>query len=1643
VALAPSQTPERDTGTVSTAFLAELRTLHDRGRTLLAFERATAIAPLAEWRGTEARLLAMRLLDATGASRQSSRIAIETWRADRGHPDARFYMAMETLRRRGALAALEFMDAQPVETARFRALRARVLGQLRDFEGADAALAAAEAMAPGDPWIQLERAILFERQDRYQDSLAVARAALSLDPDRPDALLLNAHVLQLLNRDEEAREILGSAAGRLQSAAVVSALALVQIDLELYPQARESYDQIAFLSPAMELRFAQWLCARRSDAAYLCGDVDAAIELARASQNPFHLTVAERMEKTRDGRRVRLPARFVRQHHMSCGPATLTAVSELWKMPADHLQVTEEICYDGTPAHSERRWAEENGWLVREFTVTWAAARTLLDRGIAFTLTTVEPGSAHLQAVIGYDERRGVLLLRDPFVRTLIELEIDGALERWALTGPRGMAMVPLAQRDLLDGLDLPDAAERDRLYRIDRALHAHDRRAAQAALAELEALSPGHLLAIHGRRTIAAYDGDAQALLECAEALLDRFPGDASLLLSKASTLRGLGRRAERVALLEEQGGKVHGGEPLLWVELASELRQDAREHDEAVGLLRRALRQYPSAPAFRVLGEVRWEQHRRREALSLFRYAYCLEGKNESHANAFFLAARALDEAEAALRVLRDRFDRFGRKSGLPARTLFQALDLLHQGPEAFAVLDRALGLREDDVDLLLYAADAYGRTGRTDRAQELLDRVEDNARGASWHRASAALAAYRCDKKVALEHWQAVLATEPLAVEAHEAIARLFAETSGRESALAHLESACARFPHQYRLHQIWLGWLRAGDPQRALPVAQSLVESHPADAWARRELAMVLRDVGRGEEAFAEIETAARLEPRSTSTFNVWGSLLERDHRVVEARERFRESLRLEIDQPWTIGRLLDLCAGVEERRVELRFVESEMRRQVVFGPAVLEFQRHAKDVLAGEEVLGELRALRDARPHLWEAWSASVHQLLEMERDGEALELAKAMVDRFPLLPATFRDLAAVHGARAEREPEKAALEQALRINPAWSEAARLLANAYVRDEQHERARELLERAIEATPLDPVPHRSLAATLWRLGKKEEALQRIQHALELEPDDSWAFGKLREWGGDAAGFARRLASNEPWSVGALLAVATYVPEIEERLAALAKAEERNARRIEIHDLRATVLAEAGRWEEAVAACHPAAFGDPAPVALRGREAWIKARRGDRRGAIAQLQSLVATEHDYGWGIFQLINLCREEGDKEGLLAAATRAIALEPRNAYAHGTAGEAKRLLDDRPGAKASLQRAIDLDPSYRWAGITLFDEQMQDGEVEAAATTLARLRIEGADPLVSARMVQIAARRGDREAAAQKLAEVLEQSCENDWPVATAVSAVESAGMRSVLVKALANAIDRPGTHPQAGASWLEHVGVRLPFFRLWPALRALRGKGEIGVRATRAYIHRLARRRVGLFVFLLVQGAELRKELHLWAAVGYALVTQRRYRAARRWLADYRARKPEAWMVTNAIAALQACRRDAEADAAIEFACSLPDAQAEQKLRVWNGFRSALAGDPAPARALPREDADTFSWYLRTIALAVAAAVDPVAGRAAAFREARKLYKDAAAILPWEKRGRIARGIQRRAVARIARARGGTVGFLWRFLRF
>ena len=215
------------------------------------------------------------------------------------------------------------------------------------------------------------------------------------------------------------------------------------------------------------------------------------------------------------------------------------------------------------------------------------------------------------------------------------------------------------------------------------------------------------------------------------------------------------------------------------------------------------------------------------------------------------------------------------------MPVRTLVTALLHLNRTGEAIETIERALALRGDDAELALFAARNYESFGgrHSGRAKELLSEFESKAPRGDWLRTAAQLAESDGRRDEALSHWQELLRSQPLAMDAHAAVASLLAEQQGRAAGLAHLEQAVTHFPHYQPLSQLWAQ--RLGEEPAAVrePVLRRLLEANPDDGWLHRELGFLLVNQRRIAEAWQEAEISLRLDPHEGPTYHLRALLLQ--------------------------------------------------------------------------------------------------------------------------------------------------------------------------------------------------------------------------------------------------------------------------------------------------------------------------------------------------------------------------------------------------------------------------------------------------------------------------------------------------------------------------------------------------------------------------------------------------------------------------------------------------------------------------------------------------------------------------------------------------------------------------------------------
>ncbi len=932
-------------------------------------------------------------------------------------------------------------------------------------------------------------------------------------------------------------------------------------------------------------------------------------------QSGFYKKLVTKLEAagSKEWRRVILPVPFVQQHHHTCAPAALTSIAQYWKREVEHLEVADEICYDGTPDYRERDWAEKAGWAVREFRVTVESAQCLIDAGMPFVLNTVYPGGAHAQVVMGYDDHRAVLFIRDPGSRHTSEFLALESLEEQLPFGPRGFAMVPPEQAEKLASLPLPDTAAYDCLHRLHLALSRHDRKSAQAALEDLRTAHADTTLRWRAEISMARYDGQQSQHLAALEEILKRHPKVEDW---RTSHLHLINQVHGREAMLERlrQLCAEKESHPLHWQMLARELHYDERHRPETRRLLRRIERRRVDATLFICEADMLWRKERYEEATDLYRLAACFDFRNDDTVMTYFKASRWVKKTDEALQMMRQRLELEGARSSQPAVTLYRALDILKRSEDALQVLEESLKQRPDDVENAVFVAGELAIWNRTQRACEILDSITSGARAAEWHRVQARLARMQGDRATQMEHQRAILADNPLDTDAHRAVASLLDFQEGGQSGLRFLKEACALFRWHWHLHLAWLDWARdEGAEEWALPVIE-LLRIDPHDAWAHREMADALRAQKRFEEAHRELDEAERIDSSSVCQYNVRASVFEDEDRRDEAREEYRRAVCLDVDQSSALHGLVRISATQEARVEALRIIQAELKRQVTMGDGVLEFASLAKAVLEPDEVEACLREAAQERPDLWQTTLMLAEHLRQNDQEDEAVAISAATTQKFPLLPRVWMEHALnLDGAGRRTEAIQAGLKMR-ELNPGWSWGMRSLSEMMRKEGDYTGARSVLEELLRHEPQDGLNHGWLGEVLWDLDEREAAFTCLTRAVQLDPGYNWAWSSMEQWGPMAdkpeavREAAQRVMDERPGEARTWMIAAErlYHPnDLTARLSALDKAISLAPDSWGLVDAKALLLGEAGRFDEALTLCrtHPSKN-----LNIRFREGWL---------------------------------------------------------------------------------------------------------------------------------------------------------------------------------------------------------------------------------------------------------------------------------------------------------------------------------------------------------------------------------------------------------------------------------------------------
>jgi tetratricopeptide (TPR) repeat protein len=1493
-------------------------------------------------------------------------------------------------------ARMQKPDMLPRHRADLLALAAGFLSSVRDFARAARLYEEALAIRPREAWLLCSKANMLRQQDRREEALTLCCEALTALPESGNAMNLASDLLIDLGREDEAEQLLRDGCARTE-------IADLRWQLYVFCSERERPDEALYWlaeyerhSPLLNEKARTALRGNRATLHLLRGDLKAAREDASACGSPYYGKLAAALERPEAaaGARTRLSVGFVRQNHMTCGPATLAALAAHWGQPSPHLEIAEKICYDGTAQHSERRWTEEQGLDGREFRVTPEVTRALLARGVPFTLVTTWATGAHLQAVIGTDDRAGLLIIRDPTHAHYAEAHLEGFIKDYEAHGPRGMLVLPESARSRTDGIALPDAPLYDMLHAVERALESHQRATAQQWYDRLSAAAPGHRLTWQAHLSLAGYDDNPVKAHEAQNALAAMFPDDAAVAWRAFRANAPRRPRAESLAELERRS-RDPKCDPVFTGELARLLADDDRTVQRATRLLHRMLRRNPSdAQALTTLAQCHWTARAFDDALELYRFAATAADKNETCAASYFNACRRLNRAEEGLTFLLQRVAEFGHLSAAPHLTLADALNHLLRGVEATQVIRAARALRPEDGELLLYEAQLHLAQGHFTEAEPLLAQVKTLVPPQQWHRPMAALERARGRPADCIAHWQAVLSIEPMALDAHEHIAQLLAEKEGLEQALMLLGRTCMQWPWHMGLARLHVDWLRRVGRTESETELRRILAHNPADDWAWRELALELSHLQRHDEAVAAAAESLRLAPSFAFCHSVHSLVLRAAGRKTEAHAAARLALELDVNCG-AMPSLLATADGITGRRECMVFLRGELTRQTAGGEAVAQFHAVAMPLLTTEEMTAILQEGHRARPDIWETWSTLASHLLN-QQSPEAIAITREMTVRFPWAPGSWRLHSQACGFAGLREERLSALQHAVDIAPQWSQAVRDLAELHEREGRVETALQEMERVVRANPLEGPNHGVFADMLLRQGRTEEGIKALERAIEVDPGYDWGWGELgrqchkQNTPQRLITAVQRLMAGRPDEARSWIVLVECHARIEQWTEALAEADralQRWPKNIRLHELRALIFNATGRRQEACQACVPQVFDGHVPRELRGRHASLLLEAAEYAEAMQILEDLVNAEPDYSWPRSLLYDVYRARGDNARCLELSSDLVRIEPENPVAAGMLAESLTSAGKPDEAMTAVRRALELDPRYTYAADRLFEDMLQRRDF-TSASELARLidRYQRGPRSFLARARLGLARESPNEALPPAMELIECDDSEAESALLALHEAWQKTESRGQLDEMILNAVrDGRARNPGVSSVWVKQhqpkrvikdiraalalnvpPAVRDTIIRdlLYQAsdtksqdaaLRAVKGFSDL-LRVWYALfcLRRRRLRAVKEFRDL------LRERTMLWGAVSYVMLQAGWHRELIEWCADWKERQDrEPWMVSNLGMALAwECGPVAAAEAWEEVL-------AAGASNVWThaaaglAFTYAIKGRPGDARRL------------------------------------------------------------------------------------
>jgi tetratricopeptide (TPR) repeat protein len=1572
--------------------LEEVQHLYDQNRYLEAFRQSADFwkpATIIEQLSTDQLILGSRLAHRLGGSRLSRALLRAAARKDPSNTRVRYFACH--LRTRGwhLLDELRALEQQPdlggedIEArASWFAVHACRWAALRDFDHAHRYIESAHRLKPEDGWVLSCESTVFGREDRWEEALESAEIAWRLSRGAPYAAWSLSASLLALRKADEAATRLERAAEQTQSWEIASLAcwhlcALTETLPEeercsLLSRARHLAGRLPGLAPLADRETRRLIAHKQLDIAQLADDHAAMAVWSKEVHSPFYDQVLANLRSNPSGMRTRLPLRHAVQKHDACLPTSLASALAAMGTSISPDSMTAEITFGGTHEWAAAEWLTKRGLAVRFFIVTPETAKQLIKGGIAFTMSSLDDDSAHAVAVVGLDEAAGTLLVHDPrMFRTALYL-VDAIGRGEAPLGPTGMAAVPRDKAMLLDDILPKDAGVADAAQAYYRAVALGGAASARPVVEEMSKQFPGHTQTrlLEARDALSA-GRTAEALAGFA-ALLQAYPESARVRIRVLDACRSLANTALLRQTLKSivDTGVIPGMQSeQTWVypparyvcEYAEILRHSASAREKARSLLKSVLRrQIYSAEAWHALADLLQDEGDTDGALLAYRLASCLADINDHYARAYVGALVDAGRETEGLQWLARRTQKYRnvRSAFGTWITWIRALEGLGHPEEALAACEQALTQSANPPEFLGFAIPLLARMGHWQQAEDLLAGLGSAGNRAVFEEAAVHFYRMRGDPQAALLHAEAWMVADPRSEGARHVVLEVTTSLKGAEAALVLASRWKEENPGHEGFEDIYCQQLVAANAPdwRKQRILLRRVRRNPEDASAWRELTFdTIQEYEQANEKkraklapkiIGFLAECDRTGPDTVPTLRAHARWYEARGLRQEAVQVLLESIRRDPEGFYSYQRVWE-CSST---------FDAESRRQVWHSiePLLLTWggpltsAREMMGLLAdrfgiaeAEEAISRWKEKRHEDPEVLEAYADLLLEHGHGRSDTErALKTLKDVVEHFPYHLGIRFSLANAHRSLGEDEQAEQVLHEILRRHPGNTAAQIQLAWIAHRSGNAEAAKETLDSLETRNPLDTSVWDARACMLMQTSAAG-AVVVIEDGLRALPRDvGWrnrAISLLIDCGAYEKAIEAAREGTRIFPRGAFLWL--LLGRTLNRLRSLASPGEielcfRQSIRFNFTlfaaaDELSTLLAEQRHFDEAEQGLRliEPLLADPSPA--RGRLAWLKRERGQKREALQDLATVVQSAPWYRWGWGVLIEWLLEDQ-------------AWEQARTLLGGVIPELRTEVDFRVQRLQLLEKAgiaaaaLDLEwndllwdfPRDTSLYVLRYDSLHASHRLQECADVLAAIHsIHPNDVYILARLAEVQVSKGEKPKALETALRVWFASLEEStWPANKVWEVLKNAGMGDELCR-VALAQLQAGQKPTPRALWLMASHAMKPTIErdVQPFATTLFPKG--GAREVLGMLEAVARSRwsdsvyIGSLLELLndygyqrlvlkywkLHRDQLEPGVEPWAQTGRALAGLERKREVRRHLSDWRERPGVTmWIVGN-----------------------------------------------------------------------------------------------------------------------------------------